>query len=352
MGVFGFLKKNKSDIKYSELLVQDKVQLTEDSVKIVFDTSNSSIDFTSYQPGQYVTVEIEIDSNFHRRSYSICSSKKEQLSIGVKRVPNGLVSNFLNDIKVGSQIRLFAPEGNFLCKEGSGKIICIAAGSGITPIMSIVKSYEDRFFDLFYGNKSFESTMFLEELQTLKNVAIKHFHSQNQGENAISGRISKELFIEEIKSNLEILKADQFLLCGPQNMIKNIQEALKMFGVNDAKIKFELFTVDSQIESKSSNSEIPFTGECNLEVELDDEITVLEKIDTKKTILELLDSHGLDAPYSCRGGVCSSCKAKVIEGKTEMKLNYSLTDEEVEDGYVLTCQTLCHSSSVKISFDE
>lgn len=351
MGVFGFLKKNKSDSKYVELSVKEVVQLTENSVKIVFDTENSLIDFNAFEPGQYVNVEIEVEGNYHRRSYSICSSKLEPLSIGVKKVENGVVSNFLNRISIGSKIRVFAPEGNFICKDGPGKVTCIAAGSGITPIMSIIKSNEKRLFDVYFGNQSFDTTMFLEEINSLDNISIKHFHSQHVGKNATAGRITKDRFIEEIKNNLEILKSDLFMLCGPQEMIKNVEDALKMFGVHESKIKFELFTV---LESKDTKeiSKNDFSGDCQLEVELDDEITTLNKVDTKKTILELLDSNGLDAPYSCRGGVCSSCKAKVIEGSTEMKLNYSLTDEEVSEGYVLTCQTLCKSSTVKITFDE
>lgn len=351
MGVFSFLKKSTSGSKFSTLPILDVIPLTKESVKLIFDTSKSDIDFNSFEPGQYVNIEVLINNQTHRRSYSICSSNSESLSIGVKRVEHGLVSNFLNDCKSGDVIKVFPPEGNFTSQNSLGKTVFIAAGSGITPIISIIKSNPSREFQLFFGNKSSESTMFKEELDQLKNVRIKNFYSESEDEHTIKGRITKDAFVNEIKQNLDLLKSDEFMICGPHEMILGVQEALKMFGVQASKIKFELFKVEKEDEVNTHTKTESYSGPIDLEVELDDEISTFKAIDVNKTILDIIESQGLDAPYSCRGGVCSSCKAKVLEGQTEMKLNYSLTDEEVKEGYILTCQSLCKSEKVKITYD-
>ena len=241
----------------------------------------------------------------------------------------------------GQKLKLFKPEGKFVIGSSEGKIVCIAAGSGITPILSIFKSNPNREFILFYGNKTVEKTMFLNEIDALSNVVMHCFYSQVIIDGCKHGRITKEAFTEIIKEDLSILKASEFFICGPQEMTTGVQEALKMFGIHERKIHFELFTSDPKENVLAPNSEKSTI-----------ESYTFEKLDAKKTILELLDSNGIDAPYSCRGGVCSSCKAKVIEGDVQMRLNYSLTDEEVKEGYVLTCQSLCYSPNIKISFDE
>ena len=352
MGLFNFRKKNKTEVKSQEVKILRVERTTNDAVKIIFDSKDQNFSMGEYIPGQYIPVEIELNGEKHRRSYSICSSLNENMAIGVKRVESGIVSNYLNDCKEGQFLKVFKPEGKFTTHSTEGKIVCIAAGSGITPILSIIKSNPTREFVLYYGNKTKAQTMFLEELIQLKNVVLIPYYSQEQVDNSKTGRITKEAFVEEIKTDLSLLQASEFFICGPHQMIKNIQEALKMFGVAENKIHFELFTVSTEAVDQNNLTENSSVDSFNLDFTLDDEQYSLEGLNAKKTILEHLDSNGIDAPYSCRGGVCSSCKAKVLEGRVDMKVNYSLTDEEIEEGYVLTCQALCQSNSVKITFDE
>lgn len=346
---------SKAPKGYVTLTIAKLTKLSSDTVEVQLNVpDNKQSDFT-YLPGQYLNFAIVVNGKEERRSYSICSGQNEPLAVAVKAIDAGKVSNwFYNDAVEGQELFVAAPHGHFTVTNEK-MIVAIAAGSGITPIMSIAKSienYSDRSLRLFFGNRTVESTIYKSAIDSLKQTSATYFLSQEEKEGFEKGRISKESFTAQIKANLDILKADGFYICGPEDMIFDIKDTLKLFGVADEKIHFELFTTPTHHAEESHTKTSDFTGKSKVKVIIDDEAYEFELDAKGKTILEKADSEGADAPYSCRGGVCSTCKAKVTKGKAVMDLNYSLTDKEIEDGYVLTCQAHPASEELIISYDE
>jgi ring-1,2-phenylacetyl-CoA epoxidase subunit PaaE len=358
MGLFSRFKKNATTPLHKgfhEIKVAEKEVLSTSSVKIELDIPAELKKEFSFIPGQYINLNLLIDGQEYRRSYSICSAPSEKLSIGVKAIENGKVSNFLvNTLQVGDIIQISKPEGNFGLKETDKTIIAFAAGSGITPILSIAKSLEGttKQLNLFYGNRNFNEILFRSEIEALKQTKTTIYLSQEKRDGCKEGRMDEANVRSEIKSNLDLLKADAFLICGPEEMIQTVDENLRFFGVSKDKIRYELFTTPVLLAPKSvENVHSDYSGESTVKVILEGE-TVEFKLHTGgETILQASENEGLDVPFSCRGGVCCSCKAKVTEGSASMKLNYSLTDEEVNKGYILTCQAHPTSENVTISFD-
>ena len=358
MGLFDIFKKssaNKLHKGFHEVKIVGKQTLSKDSVKIVFDIPQHLKNEFHFTPGQYLNLLLNINDEEIRRSYSICSGSNEPLAIGVKAVENGKASNFLvNKLNEGDSIQISKPEGSFGIKNSDTNIVAFAAGSGITPILSIAKSFEgtNKKMTLFYGSKSYSEILFREELEKLSNTKSIHFLSQETHEGCKSGRIDEKNLRDEIKANLDLLKADTFLICGPEAMIQTVEDNLKFFGVSKDKIKYELFTTPVLLASqKTETTHSNFSGESSVKVILEGETTEFKLNTSSDTILQASENEGLDVPFSCRGGVCCSCKAKVLEGSASMKLNYSLTDEEVKNGFILTCQAHPTSEKVTISFD-
>jgi ring-1,2-phenylacetyl-CoA epoxidase subunit PaaE len=353
MGLFDiFKKKEKEKLSrgFHELKVSEIQHLNDKSVMVSFDVPVDLKDEFKFIPGQYLNFEIEIKGEKYRRSYSICSGPNEPLSVAIKAVENGVVSNWFNqELKVNDILKVAEPEGNFTLNPEHKNVVAIAAGSGITPIMSIAKALTNGQVQLFFGNRSKSDAIFLAEIQSMSNVQFTGFLSQEEAEGFQKGRIDKANFTEIIKSDLNILKADAFFICGPEGMIHDVKDTLKLFGVHDKKIKFELFAAPIASEQIP---EIDFKGISEVTVILDHEKLTFEMKPGNATILDLVEKNGMDAPYSCRGGVCCSCKAKVLEGKATMRVNYSLTDEEVQNGYILTCQAHPKSEKLTISYDE
>jgi len=354
MGLFNLFRKKEQTTKSSRfhaITVSDIRRLNENAVQVFLEIPAELQKGFEYIPGQYLNFEIELNGEKYRRSYSICSGPNEPLAIAVKTVENGKISNWFNkELKKGDVLYVSAPEGNFTLQPELQNVVAIAAGSGITPIMSIAKSLPNGKVNLFFGNRSIRESLFLEELKSMQNVQLKGFLSQEEAEGFGKGRIDKLNFTEIIKADLNILKADAFFICGPEGLIHDVRETLKFFGVNDKKIKFELFTAPVQTEEIQDEQE--FKGTSKVTVILDHEKQTLEMKAGNTTILDAVEKNGMDAPYSCRGGVCCSCKAKVLEGKATMRVNYSLTDEDVKNGYILTCQAHPASEILVVSFDE
>lgn len=345
-------KKHKG---FYDLTIQKIEKLTPVSVKITFDVPSDLKQTFEFLPGQYINFIIEINGKEERRSYSICSGKDEPLAVGVKTIPNGAMSVWFNSTaQVGTSILVSKPEGNFQLKSKDKNIVAFAAGSGITPIMSIAKSLEKENgnMKLFYGNGAKTGIMFYDDIKQLSHIRTKFYLTKESIEGFSNGRLNQPEISEIIKQDLEILKADAFFLCGPEDMIKAGVDTLKLFGVPIEKIHYELFTTPTIMESITKPEETDFSGESNVKVILDGEEIEFKLKSNGKTILEVLDKSGFDAPYSCRGGVCCSCKAKVLKGKASMTMNYALTDEEVKEGYVLMCQSHPASQDLIISFDE
>jgi ring-1,2-phenylacetyl-CoA epoxidase subunit PaaE len=358
MGFLDKIFKKKEDVKspkgFNSLRVKEVVKVTTDSVKVVFDIPSELNNQYVFIPGQYVTLSIIIDGKEERRSYSICSGPQEALAVAIKIVPNGKVSTWANQkLKVGDLVFVSKPEGNFNWNTKDAFIVAFAAGSGVTPMLSIAKHLESQIGDmrLFYGNKSESSTMFLSDLNKLKNTKTQLFLSQEIKEGTVNSRLNKDAIGELIKSDLNLLKADAYFLCGPEEMIKSGLETLKLFGVSKEKIHYELFTTPVLLLEKEKEVTEVFKGTSQVTVFLDQEKIEFTMDENSNSVIDSLNREGYDPPYSCRGGVCSACQAKVIEGKVTMKMNYSLTEQDLENGYVLTCQAQPASEKVTISYD-
>lgn len=355
MGLFDKLfKKQAKNTEvprgYFALTVKEVVHLTSESIQISFDTSEFQNHEFSFVPGQYVSISVYINGKEERRSYSICSGPYEPLAIAIKCVEYGVVSNWAKEnVKVGDIINVAPPQGSFTWDNSKGFVVAIAAGSGITPMLSIAKHLEQGVGEmrLYYGNKSPESAMFSNELGKLNNTKTFFAYSKEKVDGSIYGRLNKDVLSGIIKENLTLLKADAFYICGPEQLIKEASDLLNLFGVSKNKIHFELFTTPVLLTSKEEDSNASnFEGDSYVKVYLDDELIQLKLNSKGLSVLDALNKEGYDPPYSCKGGVCCACKAKVLEGKATMTMNFSLTDEEVADGYVLSCQ--CHPASEEL----
>lgn len=350
--LFGKKDSNNAPKGFETLTVREVRRLTDEAVQIVLDKTPEE---WSFLPGQYLNFAVTIKGKEHRRSYSLCSGPKEALSVAVKAVPNGTVSTWFNEeVKAGDELFVSRPEGAFTVPSDARHIVAVAAGSGITPILAIAKAAETAHQNvrLFYGNKTMARTLFTSELDALKNTDCRYFLSAETSEEHGQGRIDKNAFTEIIKADLSLLKADCFLLCGPEQLIMDTAEVLEFFGVAKNKIHYELFTTPVLMKTETTASEeAGFDGEATVTVHMDNDKEVFTLKSNGKSILEAANSAGMDAPYSCKGGVCSTCRAKVVKGKVSMSMNYVLSDREVEEGFVLTCQAHPASAEVEITYD-
>ncbi|HZH85704.1 MAG TPA: 2Fe-2S iron-sulfur cluster-binding protein [Brumimicrobium sp.] len=350
--------KEKKTQSSAVLKIKQIDRLTADAVKVVFEVPEALKSSYSYIPGQYLNLIVDVNGKKEHRSYSICSGIDEPLAVGIKKVEKGIVSSYFNDsAKVGDEVEVGFPLGNFTMRKVEGKYVAFAAGSGITPVLSIAKlinETNDGQLELFYGNRSDKSIMFEDELNALspEKVKITHIFSEEEKEGFLFGMLTEEMITEIIRGNLELLKAKGFYLCGPEKVIVNAQNVLKKFGVSEDKMFYELFTTPVLMESTAEVVVSDFTGISKVTVIIDDEEEHFDLATNGDTILSEAESHGVDAPYSCRGGICCTCKAKVLKGSATMDKNFSLTDSEVKEGYILTCQAHPSSEEVTVSYDE
>lgn len=355
MGLFSRFKKTESTSKNkrsAELTVLKNEKLTADSCQISFTIPDELKADFQFIPGQYLNLHCLINNETVIRSYSICSGTNEALAVAVKRIPTGKASNWIfNDLVAGSTILVDFPQGNFQVRDNEKSIVAFAAGSGITPILSMAKSLQQTKIKLFYGNSAPESAMFLSDFTTLSTVEFFPFYTKSTIEGAGFGRFNKETVTEIVKADLSILNADGYYLCGPEEMIVHVNDVLTTFGVPKDKIHFELFTTPVLLVDKESSKNEAFSGMSQVTAMLDGEVVKIELSGNGKSILDALDQSGMDVPFSCKGGVCCTCKAKIIEGSASMNINYALTDDEVANGYILTCQAYPTSSVLKIDYD-
>lgn len=346
--------------QFHSLTVKHIKPLTPSSVAITFEIPKELLQTFDFVPGQYITIKKEIKGKELRRAYSISSSpKKDSITIGVKKVDKGGFSDFANTkLKVGDVLEVMPPEGRFVFSPNDSQknIVAFAAGSGITPIMSIAKSVLDsnpaNKFVLVYCNKSTEETMFYTDLVKLQLEHADRFFlyftfSQTREENSLFGRIDISTVNYALKNKHAAIDFDGYYLCGPEEMINLVTNTLEENEVAKDKIHFELFTSTEILESLPETS----AGKTEVKVVVDDEEFELS-MNKKETILNAVLKENIDAPYSCQGGVCSSCIARVTEGKVEMVNNQILTDDEIEEGLILTCQAQPLTNMVKIDYDD
>lgn len=345
-----FFKLNISEIRRE----------TKDAVSILFNVPDLLKTNYKFIAGQYLNLKLSIDGQDIRRAYSICSSPESgELRISVKAVKNGLFSQFANvTLQVNNTLEVAAPEGNFTFEPSADRqknYAAFAAGSGITPVMSILKSVlssePKSSFVLVYGNKSPEDTIFHAEIHALQQQFVGRFfvhyvYSQAKIDGEAFGRIDKSTVNLVLKNKHSGTDFDKFYLCGPEEMINVVSNVLKENNVAEKNIKFELFT------TTRTEKTITKSAEHSSVTMLVDGDTFTFEMSSKQTILDAALKQGIDAPYSCQGGICSSCLCRITEGTAEMKKNSILTDGEIADGLVLSCQAIPTSSIIFVDFDD
>lgn len=357
--------------KFHLLKVIDVKKETADCVSIAFEIPSDFKKIYHYEAGQYVTLKTIIDGEDIRRSYSICSSPlDDELRIAVKKVENGKFSTWANTmLKIGDTIEVMTPMGHFSPKidlNNKKSYLLFASGSGITPVISILKTILKKEVNsnvtLVYGNKGNGTIIFKEELEALKNsyldrFSLLHVFSKEKLEAEIlCGRIDGKKCNDLAKFLIDVESSDEAYLCGPQQMVEEVSEALQGLGMKKENIFFELFgaplpTAGAK-ENQKKDIKKSYTGDkSHVTIILDGKETSFDLATEGDFILDAAMKAGADAPYACKGAVCCTCRAQVIEGEAQMEMNYSLTDVEVENGFILTCQAHPVTERVVVNFD-
>jgi ring-1,2-phenylacetyl-CoA epoxidase subunit PaaE len=360
-------------IHFHSLRVKEVRKETSDCVSVVFDVPGDLLSQFKFNQGQSLTMRATINGEEVRRTYSICSSPLDhEWRVAIKKVDGGLFSGFANEeLKKGDLIDVMPPVGKFyteLNPANKKNYTAFAAGSGITPVLSLIKTTlatepQSR-FTLIYGNRSRSSIIFFEELEGLKNKYMERFHlvhilSREKTDTALnSGRISVDK-LQELDRLVNYSATDEFFICGPEEMIFCVKGFLEAKDIDSKKLHFELFTTPGQKKSAVASG-IPRLREADKQGGPKSNITV--KLDGRSfdfdlsltgdmTILDAALQQGADLPYACKGGVCCTCKARLIEGEVEMEVHWGLEEEEIKQGYILTCQSHPKTDKVVVDFD-
>ena len=352
---------------FHRLTVAEVRRETADAVSIRFDVPQHLREAFRFKAGQHLTLKADINGEDVRRTYSLCVAPSDrEFRIAIKTMPGGRFSTWANAaIKAGQTLEVLPPMGRFVMPEGvrAPFYVALAGGSGITPVISILKTalqeQPHARATLLYGNRDSVSIIFLEELAALKNrfldrLEVYHF-LENEAEEIelFNGRLDRAKCDEVFSTLVDVKAADAFFICGPGPMMDAAEAALSARGVPSSKIFIERFTTSALSEEQIERAralEAKAAGTM-LTVTLDGRRSKIAFDSAKGNILESVQAAGLPAPYACKGGVCTTCRAKVTTGTVEMKKNYGLTDEEVADGYVLTCQAVPTSSDVVLNYD-
>jgi len=371
--------------RFNALSVSEIRKLTDDAIEVAFAIPNELIDDYNYVPGQYVALRADIDGEEVRRSYSICAEPVPgEIRVAIKKDFGGFFSTWAHEeLAVGDTINVMNPQGSFTSRlqttalnnpeaiadelsHDGGHFVAIAAGSGITPIMSIVStllnSSKTATFDLVYANRSAMDVMFAEELGDLKDkyparLSIHHVLSREQRISPLmSGRIDEEKLEELLSNIIPVEHAVEWFLCGPFELVQMTRDKLKDRGVAEADVRFELFTTGDPAEPRGHRGrpvEVdPKGANRTIDFVLDGlSSTVETPAAANESVLNAALRVRPDTPFACAGGVCGTCRAKVIDGNFEMDENYALETDEVDAGYVLTCQTRPTSDTLTLDYD-
>jgi len=346
---------------FYKLSIKEIIKETADAVSILFNVPEELKSHYTFVAGQYVNLKVTLDGQEIRRAYSICSSPKSgELRIAVKAVKNGFFSKFANEkLAVGNVIEVGTPEGKFTFEPKTDRqknYAAFVAGSGITPVFSILKSVLEEepnsTFVLVYGNKSEKDTIFHNQLHDLQlqyvgRLFVQNVYSQSTADNALLGRIDHTTVNFILKNKHAEMEFSKFYLCGPEEMINLVSNTLKENNISDSDIKFELFSTSSNNKEATSGAD----GHTKISILVDSEETTFE-MSQQQTLLEAALKQGLDVPYSCQGGICSSCICRITEGAAEMKKNQILNESEVAEGLTLACQAYPTTTTIKIDFDD
>ncbi len=351
-------------MKFHSLKVVDVKPETNDCVSVGFEIPDNLKNEFSYIQGQYLTLRFKINGEELRRSYSICTTPKDAaLRIAVKKVKDGRVSTYINEkLKSGDVVETMVPVGNFFTElhQYNKKVYNLfAAGSGITPIISILKTIllieSQALVNLFYGNTNEDTVIFKNELDELKSNfdnRLHLFHVFSKPKNGVdplySGRLTKEKTILLTEKNIDLNLNNEFFVCGPNEMMLSVKEALEALKIPKNKIHLEFFGTPPDVVKDASSQSLAVPAELTIICDGEERVVFIEP---HQSVLEAALDANLDAPFACRAGSCCTCRAKVVEGKVIMDVNYALLDSEVEEGYILTCQSHAITPTLTVDYD-
>ncbi|MRW87300.1 phenylacetate-CoA oxygenase/reductase subunit PaaK [Pseudoduganella sp. FT26W] len=356
--------------KFHPLTIANVRNETRDTIAVTFAVPDALRDSFAFQQGQHLTLRAQIGDEDVRRSYSICSAVQDgALRVAIKRTQGGLFSSWANDnLQAGHTIDVMPPMGHFnvpLDAANKKHYLAFAAGSGITPILSIIKTTlaaePESQFTLFYGNRASSSVIFRDELSDLKDsymgrLKLAYVMSREQQDiELFNGRITKDKAAQFLKYWVRADDIDIAFICGPEDMMHGVSEALQEAGLAKSQIKVELFaaSIPKHAHQPRAASAVAATQQqTEVTVIMDGNAASFTMEQDKESLLDAGLRAGLDMRYSCKGGVCSTCRCKVIEGKVDMDVNYALEDYEIARGYVLSCQSFPTTARVVIDFDQ
>lgn len=351
-------------VHFHPLKIRKIQKETADCVSVSFEIPEAIAAEFDFKEGQNITIRKEMNGEELRRSYSVCNAPHEkELKVAIKKTAGGWFSSFANDeLKQGDVLEVMPPSGKFNSKNTNGNFLAIAAGSGITPVISIIKhtlqTQPGSSFTLIYANRSRSSIIFFEELEGLKNKYMERFNlinilSRERTDAAINyGRIDNDK-LNALQQQVSFKNFDDIYLCGPEEMIFTAAKYFETEGIAKNKIHFELFTTAGQKQSSTKEKETAEDAgpKSSITVKLDGRSFDFSLAYKSDSILDAALKQGADLPYACKGGVCCTCRAKLIEGKVHMDVNYALEEEELEQGFILTCQSHPLTEKVVVDFD-
>lgn len=347
---------------FHSLKVQNIIRENDQAVSVVFELPEALKSDFSFKAGQYLTLKKTINSEEVRRSYSLCSTpESEQLKVLIKEVKDGVFSSYANnELAIGDILEVHPPEGRFVFEPDASKTqnyAAFAAGSGITPIISIIKTClkqqpESKFL-LVYGNKSVAQTIFIDELKALQNEYPDRFMlelvmSREELPESRFGRIDTAIINYFLANKYAQLTVSEYYICGPGEMIDTAQQTLINKGITSDVIHFERFAI---APSEQDDLAAVKEGFAQINYTIDDREQTITAA-AKDSVLDIAIKNDLDPPYSCQGGICSSCIARLTKGTVEMRKNQILTDSEVEEGLILTCQSHATSPEISVDYDD
>ena len=354
--------------KFYPLSVSQVRNETRDTIAVTFAVPPELRDSFAFQQGQHLTLRTHINSEDVRRSYSICSSVQEgALRVAIKRTQGGLFSTWANDtLKAGIVLDVMPPMGHFntpLDAANRKHYLAFAAGSGITPILSIIKTTllaePHSQFTLFYGNRASSTVIFKEELTDLKDSFMQRLNlvyvmsREQQDIDLFNGRITKDKCAQFLQHWIDIKDMDVAFICGPEDMMLGVSEALQEAGMAKSNIKIELVAASiPKHQHKPRALDVAGHQETEVTVIMDGNHTTFTMDKDKESLLDAGLRAGIDMRYSCKGGVCSTCRCKLVDGKVDMDVNYALEDYEIARGFVLSCQSFPVTDKVVVDFDQ
>jgi ring-1,2-phenylacetyl-CoA epoxidase subunit PaaE len=361
-----------ADMQFHTLTIAKVEPETDHAIKVSFAVPEALRDAFRYRQGQYLTLQAKVDGEEVRRSYSICSGINDPaMQIAIKRVEGGIFSNFANDsLHTGDAVAVMPPQGSFFTELDPAEArnyLFIASGSGITPVVSNIKSILEveplSRVTLLFGNQRTNTIMFRETLSFLKNRYMDRFHwvnilsREDQGSEVLNGRLNNRKGAELNRGLIDLSSFDEYFICGPESMISEVSRGLRGVGVEEENIHYELFASSAEdaraVVEKHHARAREYGGRLSqVTVVMDGRSSRFELSADGENVLDAGINQGLDLPYSCKGGVCSTCKAKLVEGQVDMDITHGLEPGEIEQGFILTCQAHPISDSVVVDFDQ